>query len=228
MKKSVLTIVFLGISLFFSKSLFAQSDCKVLNDSINQSYAGKCKKGLAYGKGIAKGIDTYEGNFKNGLPHGNGTYYYKDGSYFTGNWKNGLKNGEGKLVSIINEREIIKEGIWKENIYIGEKPPIPYLIKNKIGVDRYSIAKEGDKQQRVLIQFFQNGAINTSVENVRFEASSGRQVSIPNYDGYEYIEYPFVCKLSYSTLNKFRTARNQVIFEFIINEPGDWSLDIHN
>ncbi|HEX5742262.1 MAG TPA: hypothetical protein VFY09_00005, partial [Flavobacteriaceae bacterium] len=71
MKKSVLTIVFLGISLFFSESLFAQSDCKVLNDSINQSYAGKCKKGLAYGKGIAKGIDTYEGNFKNGLPHGN-------------------------------------------------------------------------------------------------------------------------------------------------------------
>ena len=228
MKKSIVILFLLSISLFLSESLFAQADCKVLNESINQTYEGKCKKGLAHGKGIAKGIDTYEGNFKNGLPNGNGTYYYQDGNYFTGEWKNGLKNGEGKLVTILNNQENKMEGIWEKDVYVGEKPPIPYQVKYKQGVDRYSISKEGTDKQRVLIQFFQNGGVNTSVENVRLEASSGRQVSIPNFHGFEYIEFPFVCKISYSTLNKFRTSRNEVKFEFVINEPGEWSLDLHN
>lgn len=228
MKKLIVTLFLISTSLFFSESVFAQSNCKVLNESINQTYEGKCKKGLAHGKGIAKGIESYEGNFKSGLPHGNGTFYYQDGSYYKGEWSNGLRNGEGQLVFLLNGEENKKSGIWKKDIYIGEIPPIPYQVKYKQGVDRFSLSKEGDKQQRVLIQFFQNGGINTSVENVRLESSSGRQVSIPNYDGFEYIEFPFTCKISFTTLNKFRTSRNEVKLEFVINEPGEWSLDIHN
>ncbi|MDP3353762.1 MAG: hypothetical protein Q8S44_08485 [Flavobacteriaceae bacterium] len=228
MKKFIVTLFLISISLFINESIFAQSNCKVLNESINQTYEGKCKKGLAHGKGVAKGIESYEGNFKNGLPHGNGTYYYQDGSFYTGDWKNGMKSGEGKLVSNSNGKENKKVGIWEKDVYVGEIPPISYQIKYKLGVDRFSLSKDGDKQQRVLIQFFQNGGVNTSVENVRLEASSGRQVSIPNFHGFEYIEFPFVCKISYSTLNKFRTSRNEVKFEFVINEPGEWSLDLHN
>ncbi|MDP2089128.1 MAG: hypothetical protein Q8J84_06960 [Flavobacteriaceae bacterium] len=228
MKKTIATLLLVSITLFINESLYAQSDCKVLKIEINQSYEGKCKKGLASGKGIAQGIDKYEGNFKNGLPNGKGTYYYQDGSYFTGEWKNGLKNGEGKLVSIINGQENKTEGIWENDVYIGEKPPVSYQIKYKQGVDRFSLTKEGTKQQRVLIQFFQNGSKNGAIDNLRMQASSGRQVSIPNYEGFEYIESPFVCKISYTTFNKLRTSKNEVVFEFVINEPGEWSLDIHN
>lgn len=214
--------------MFVNETVFAQNKCTVLNEAINESYIGKCKKGLAHGKGLAKGKESYDGSFKNGVPHGIGTYYYLDGSSYKGEWKNGLRNGEGRLVSIVNGIEAVTLGIWKDDIYIGEKPPIPYQVKNKIGVDRFTLTKEGNQHHRILIQVFQNGGINTSVDNLRLESSSGRQVSIPNYEGFEYVEFPFTIKISYTTLNKFRTSRNEVKFEVVINEPGDWSLDIHN
>ena len=51
--------------------IFAQNPCKVLMKEISGSYSGECKKGLADGKGEAKGVDRYIGAFKKGLPDGN-------------------------------------------------------------------------------------------------------------------------------------------------------------
>ena len=42
-------------------SVCAQETCKVLKPEISGSYLGDCKKGLANGKGIARGTDGYEG-----------------------------------------------------------------------------------------------------------------------------------------------------------------------
>ena len=56
---SVLIIMF-----FLAIGLRAQqNDCKVLLESISGTYEGKCKNGLAHGKGIAQGTDRYEGTF---------------------------------------------------------------------------------------------------------------------------------------------------------------------
>ena len=43
--------------------------------------------GLAQGKGVSKGTDTYVGMFKAGLPHGDGVYTWSTREPFEGKWK---------------------------------------------------------------------------------------------------------------------------------------------
>ena len=41
------------------------------------------------------GDDAYVGSFKNGVPHGKGTYTYSDGATYVGGFLNGKESGEG-------------------------------------------------------------------------------------------------------------------------------------
>ena len=47
---------------------------------------------------IYKNGDRYEGNFKDELLEGNGTYYWKNGDKYVGQLKNNQENGFGALV----------------------------------------------------------------------------------------------------------------------------------
>ena len=47
-----------------------------------------------FGPAIFDG-DTYVGSFKNGVPHGKGTYTYSDGATYVGGFLNGKESGEG-------------------------------------------------------------------------------------------------------------------------------------
>ena len=42
-----------------------------------------------------KGNLLYEGDYKNGIRNGNGTFYYPDGSKYEGEFVNGLREGKG-------------------------------------------------------------------------------------------------------------------------------------
>ena len=50
--------------------------------------------------------DRYEGEFKNGLMHGWGTYYFKNGSLYEGEFKNDLKEGSGTLTTTDGKRYV--------------------------------------------------------------------------------------------------------------------------
>ena len=41
-------------------------------------------------------IESYRGSFVNNLFHGQGTYTFQDGSYFTGIWHRGKMTNDGK------------------------------------------------------------------------------------------------------------------------------------
>ena len=69
MKKYVL----LFASTFLITAIWSQS-CIVRIDSLKGKYSGGCKQGRAEGFGTAIGTDTYSGNFKKGLPDGEGKY----------------------------------------------------------------------------------------------------------------------------------------------------------
>ena len=218
------------LMLIFSISsvyLFGQQDCKVLKSEITGSYKGRCKKGLANGKGKAVGTDNYEGIFKNGLPHGKGKYTNSIGEVYEGDWKKGLRHGEGRFSFNAEGKDSTITGIWEKNVYIGPIRVNPYKILRKISVDRYSINRIHDGNQ-VLISIYQNGAINTNIEDLTIIANKGMEISFGNSIGYEHIKFPFFCKINYRTWNKFHTAHNNVIFEFEITQPGNWKVVIHN
>ena len=62
------------------------------------TYKGTIAEGKFNGHGkwiMASDGDTYEGAFKNGLPHGNGRYYNDDGDHYVGEYRNGLRSGIG-------------------------------------------------------------------------------------------------------------------------------------
>ena len=54
-------------------------------------------------------MDTYTGEMKNGVRHGQGTYTYADGYKYVGEFKDGLKNGRGAFISPDGEKRV---GEW--------------------------------------------------------------------------------------------------------------------
>lgn len=241
----------LCVGLLLGLTSYAQ-DCRVLYEGINESYTGKCKKGLAHGKGIAKGKDTYEGNFRKGLPHGQGTYTYAEGDVYKGAWKEGDRNGKGTYtdtkggkymgdwkrgmkqgvgtyyVKMKNGRDTTYAGIWEEDEYLGPKPEKPYTIKMKRSVDRMTMTRSGEGN-RLTIKIMQSGMPNTTVENYRFDWSSGNELPLQNFArGWENLEFPFEGKITYTTSNKLRTSTFTAQVNFIINQPGQWELTLHN
>lgn len=226
MKKTTLAILTLIFSFFYIFT-FAQTDCKVLKPEIAENYTGKCKKGYAHGKGIASGIDNYEGMFRNGLPDGQGTYVWASGETYTGDWKEGKRDGDGIFTYTMDGEEAIMAGIWEEDQYVGEKPPNPRVLYSS-NVDRYSFRHTGDIKDRVLVDLYQNGSRNTNVENYLLATSSGYETSLGHSRGYEAIEFPVIIKVSYTTYNKLKTFKYNAVFEFEISEPGDWRVELQN
>ena len=226
MKKqsSILTAALLT---FFFLSGFAQEECKVLVPELVGVYEGKCKKGLASGKGKAVGKDTYEGQFLKGLPSGNGTYYWANGDVYQGDWLFGKRDGVGIFTFKYDGKDSVLAGLWQKDEYMGPVPPKP-RVNYMTGVDRYTFMKYGNIQNRVLINILQNGATNTTIEGFSMISSSGSNTKSGTAVGYNYIVFPVTIKVNYITENKLHTSKYQVIFEFTISEPGDWDVTIYN
>jgi len=219
-----------SIFLFFLFSnpflLFSQQKCKVLLPAISESYAGKCKKGLANGKGTAIGIDTYEGRFSKGYPNGIGTYTWASGEEYIGEWNFGVRHGEGIYRFMYQGKDSIQAGIWKDDKYMGPKPPPPSIYQSR-NVQQYSFIKLGDKN-KFSIEIYMNAAINSTIENLRIISSVGSYRNLGKTIVYDYIEYPATFKITYITWNKLHAKQLDVVFEFEIYEPGDWMLRITN
>jgi len=220
-------IPFISLLLFFSFQSIAQESCKVLIPEIDSLYTGKCKKGLAHGKGFAQGVDSYAGKFYKGWPQGKGTYTWANGDQYVGEWKKGKRNGEGYLILKLTTQDSIIEGIWENDLYLGPKPIAPKVI-SRTSIDRYSFKKTGGIKNRVLIDFLQNGARNTTITNLMIYSSNGIESDLGHSIGYDYIEFPVTIRVNYTTLNKLKSVEIQAIFEFEITEAGDWLVEIHN
>jgi hypothetical protein len=104
----------------FGITAFA-ADCKVNDPDINVEYVGDCLNGLAHGRGNAKGIDTYEGEFKQGNKHGIGTYIWPDGPRYQGNYADDRRNGFGTMTiprKVYSPQKTSGKGAWIGDDYI--------------------------------------------------------------------------------------------------------------
>lgn len=215
------------IPLFLPLFISAQSECKVLMPEIDSIYEGKCKKGLAHGMGIAKGTDTYEGKFKKGWPDGKGTYTWKTGEMYEGEFLHGVKEGEGIYTFQVNGVDSCLVGIWKEDVYVGQKPKDP-KVRQSVAVDRYNFRKNSDVQNRVLIDFYQNGGRNNGITDLLITSTSGYEVTLGHSKGFKDMVFPVTMLVKYTSPNKLQTRKVYCIFEFIIYEPGDWRVELFN
>jgi hypothetical protein len=126
-KTKLLVLLFLLSSFIYSGA----QDCTVDKAELKGSYSGDCKKGKANGKGKAIGADSYEGDFRAGLPDGNGTYKWSNGSEYTGAFVKGFKEGKGTLVyKKPGGGDSLIKGFWKKDMYVGVNEH-PYRIINK-------------------------------------------------------------------------------------------------
>jgi len=201
-----------------------QSDCKVIKTEISGTYSGGCKKGLAHGEGVAQGMDRYEGQFSKGLPSGKGIYRWANGIYYDGKWKKGMREGEGKMVY----SDSVVYGIWKEDKYMGKKTIEPYKIISSMSVSRSTFTKSADRNPAVKIRIKQGGLDNISVEDLTLSYDSGSEYRSGNYYGLENVRFPVNVKVKYRSWNQLMTTQYNVIFEFVINQPGSWDVVIIN
>ncbi len=212
--------------LICSSQLYSQSECKVLIPEISGQYIGKCKKGLAHGKGLAIGIDRYEGSFKNGYPYGKGIYTWANGEIYNGEWEDGKRNGIGDFTYELEGKAAFLSGIWEDDEYVGAIPEKPKVLSS-IGIERFSFQRQGDGTQ-ITINLFINGSINAGVEDYSVITSSGTPFRSGNAFGVQSITYPLTCKVSYYSWNKMHTSKVYSRFEFKIEQAGRWVLNLHN
>ena len=127
MKKIIFTLF-----LFTSFDAYALPDCpddisatwnncfgfsNMGNDG--DTYEGEWKNNVGHGQGtytFANG-NKYVGNFKDGNRHGQGTFTFADGDKYVGNYKDGKRHGQGTYTWSDGRRET---GFYMNDEYIPE------------------------------------------------------------------------------------------------------------
>lgn len=227
--KGIITRILLGVILFSGIQVYAQqSDCKVTLPNLSGTYTGGCKKGLAQGKGIAQGVDRYEGQFNKGVPNGKGVYSWANGPIYEGQWVNGAKDGKGKMVFHLAGRDSIVSGYWKNDKYMGEKFEPPYKITINRGVVRFNFNKTNDTDSDVTLKILLGGQVNSDLEGFSLVHDSGSEYRLGSAIGIQNVHFPLYVKISYRTWNLFHSAQTDVMFEFEISDPGKWDLTLTN
>jgi hypothetical protein len=122
----------------------------------------------------------------------------------------------------------VVSGFWKKDNYMGKKVIAPYTIVSSMSVSRSTIMKTQDKNNAVKIRIKQGGIDNISIEGFSMAFDSGSEYRSGNYYGLENVRFPVSIKVKYRSWNQLMSSQYNVIFEFIINEPGSWDVVINN
>ncbi|CAN5353962.1 hypothetical protein BH11BAC5_BH11BAC5_53990 [soil metagenome] len=140
MKKTFASLII--IFVLHTDILTAQDSaqtCKVLTLTLDKTYTGECKNGLAHGQGEAFGQHHYKGTFKYGRPNGAGVYYYDDSTYHAGFFQDGQKEGKGETHYMHKGKaDSTIKGFWSGNTYRG-KNYVTYDFNGATMFDRYEI-----------------------------------------------------------------------------------------
>lgn len=225
--------VLLAMIVFLSFQTFAQETCKVLMPSIAGKYQGDCKKGNANGIGKAEGVDLYEGQFKDGLPSGTGTYLWKNGDSYEGSWSNGKRDGEGKMTyKKKGNADSVVAGIWKKDSYIGKNLK-PYKVYSRtLQVSRSEVEYKPSKEGEIIVSLSNttgnmpliNGQITPKVTLGQVVISQGSYTRILTVsDTARQISYKLENVL-FPFRAKFRFGNQEV--DVLFSEYGSYTMDV--
>jgi len=217
--------------LLLSFCAYSQT-CEVDRESLKGTYTGDCKKNKAHGKGKAIGTDSYEGDFKNGIPDGSGKYTWNNKNAFEGRYVKGLREGKGTMTfRQANGQDSVVEGYWKKDVYVGKNEK-PYQIISKTSSVR-SVEAEytPDNLSRVKVIITNTtGGTGTSVgitpkakvDNiVVLKGNFQRQTNLESH--YKSTETSFL-EITFPFRIKLQIGREEVEVEMF--EAGSYSINI--
>lgn len=232
MAKTILSKAISLALLLLSFCAYSQT-CEVDRESLKGTYTGECKKNKAHGKGKAVGTDTYEGDFKNGIPDGNGKYTWANKNVFEGRYVKGLREGKGIMTfKNQNAQDSVVEGFWKKDAYIG-KNENPWVVHSKTGSVRdvkVEFSPDNIRRIKFVVTNTTGGAQTSSgftmprftVDNVQvLKGHFERQTSLESH--LKSSETTFT-EVTFPFRGKFQIAREEVEIEFF--EAGSYTVNI--
>ncbi len=89
--------------------------CLTIRDESDYVYDGMWKNGKWHGRGTISGKDDsiiYDGDFVHGNFQGWGTYFFKNGDWYSGEWKENMMHGVGTYT---DKNGSFYDGQWKQN-----------------------------------------------------------------------------------------------------------------
>jgi len=109
-------------------------------------YEGEFKDGKRHGQGTYTFKDgrIYVGEFKDGASHGQGTIKYKDGSMYVGEFKDGKRHGQG---TIKYKEGRICDGEWKDDKFNGKITFLNGDVLHDVYIDALNFCV-GEKRKR--------------------------------------------------------------------------------
>jgi hypothetical protein len=224
MKKIILLPVIL--CALFLNGLCQKIEGPVLKKELVGKYEGHLQNGLAQGKGVAQGLDTYTGNFRKGLPNGEGVYTDYEGNVYKGSFVNGYKEGKGELTVREAGKEMILKGYWESDKYVGLDNSGQYEVSNKTGsvTPRIFSAGAGNKVEITIIdpvtfEFITGSILVKGDANLR--TTFGRYY-------YEDAAFPIEFDIQYNCNNKIGTSITANTIRIRINKPGYWIITLRN
>lgn len=234
MKNSMTSRVFILLipAFLFSIIIYSQ-DCVVDKESLKGTYTGDCKKGKANGKGKAVGTDTYEGEFKSGLPDGEGIYTWSNGNVFSGKYSKGLRNGKG-IMTFKKEsgQDSIVEGFWKKDIYIGryERPWIVHARTGSIRDVDIEFTPDAVRRIKFIITNTTGGAQTVTGATMPRYTIDNVQVLKGDYERLTSLETHLksmessLMEVIFPFRAKFNMGREEIEIEFL--ESGSYQVNI--
>jgi hypothetical protein len=224
MKKIVVISVLL--SAFFFSGFCQKVEWSVLKKELVGTYTGNLKKGLADGKGTAKGRDSYTGEFKKGKPDGIGVYTDSLGNVYTGAFRNGQKEGRGIMTLVGVKKDSVIKGYWEYDKYIGAERIDPYEVSNKTGSVNPRIFNNGagNKVEISIIDPVTHGFLTGTIF---FTGQASPRTTFNRYY-YEDASFPIGFDIQYTCSNKLGTASINNTIRIKINKPGSWVITLNN
>ncbi len=126
--------------------------CKVEAKDLVGTYTGECKNGFAHGKGDAKGLYHYAGDFKYGLPNGKGIYNYGSTVFYNGSFQEGLKEGKGEMhYQRDGMPDSLVKGYWCADVFRG-KTYKTYNVTEMPSFDRVEITPSDEPGNTITIE----------------------------------------------------------------------------
>jgi hypothetical protein len=217
--------------LLLSFCAYSQN-CEVERESLKGTYSGDCKKNKAHGKGKAMGADTYEGEFKNGVPAGTGKYTWSNKNIFEGKYVKGLREGK-RTMTFKKEggQDSTVEGFWKKDAYIG-KHEKPYEIISKTGsVTKVEVEYTPDfvRRIKVIVTNTTGGVTSLAGQLPAFRVDNvivakGYFERMTSLESHFKSTETTLMEVTFPFRGKFQIAREEIEIEFF--EPGSYTVNI--